>query len=147
MSRKLIKIVASVVVVGGGLGALVYQSLGDNLEYDKQVDEVMVDPGAWQGKRLKLGGHVTKGSIFNKQGTLDYLFTVEKNGKSLQVHYAGIVPDTFKDDAEVVVAGKLTEKGTFEAHEVVAKCPSKYEAADKSGLTHPDGAEEATTDS
>ncbi len=140
MSKKLIKIVASVIVVGGGLGLLMYQSLGENLEYYKQVDEVAAAPEEWKGKRLKLGGYVAKGSIFNKQGTLDYLFTVEREGQSLQVHYTGIVPDTFKDDAEVVVAGKLTDKGTFEAHEVIAKCPSKYEAAENDGLTHPDDA-------
>ena len=53
------------------------------------------------------------------------------------------MPDTFKDDAEVVVAGTLSEKGVFEAHEVIAKCPSKYEAAQESGLGHPD--DEPTT--
>jgi cytochrome c-type biogenesis protein CcmE len=137
MSMKLLKIVLTVVVVGGGLGLLVAQSLGENLEYYKQVDEVMASPAAWKGKRLKLGGHVLKGSIFNKQGTLEYVFTVERNGKSVQVHYTGIVPDTFKDDAEVVVAGKLGDDGVFEAHEVIAKCPSKYEAARKAGRSHP----------
>ena len=27
--------------------------------------------------------------------------------------------------------------GHFEAHEVIAKCPSKYEAAEKAGYEHP----------
>ena len=83
MSKKLIKIIVSVIVVGGGLSLLVAQSMGENLEYYKQADEIIADPGHWQGKRLKMGGYVTKGSIFNKQGTLDYFFIVEKNGKSI----------------------------------------------------------------
>jgi cytochrome c-type biogenesis protein CcmE len=36
------------------------------------------------------------------------------------------VPDTFLDDAEVVVTGRLTPEG-FMATEMTAKCPSKYE--------------------
>lgn len=143
MSKKFIKIVSSVVVVGGALGFLVFQSLGENLEYYKQVDEVMAAPDHWQGKRLKIAGHVTKGSIFNKSGTLDYLFTVERNGTDVQVEYTGIVPDTFKDDAEVVVAGKLGKNGTFTAHEVVAKCPSKYEASENGGPVYPGEVETA----
>jgi cytochrome c-type biogenesis protein CcmE len=48
------------------------------------------------------------------------------------VRYAQcIVPDTFKDvpgmDVGVTVEGKLAAGGGFEASQVMAKCPSKYE--------------------
>jgi cytochrome c-type biogenesis protein CcmE len=40
------------------------------------------------------------------------------------------VPDTFKDGAEVVLKGKLTATGyQVEENGIVAKCPSKYQAA------------------
>jgi len=41
------------------------------------------------------------------------------------------VPDTFKGEAEVVLRGELTPDGGFhtEPNGVIAKCPSKYEAA------------------
>lgn len=138
MRLKILKIVVSVVVVGGGLGMLLQSSLAENLQYYKQVDEVVNDTERWTGPKLKMGGHVAKGSIFNKPGTLDYVFTVQKNGKQVQVRYTGVVPDTFKDDAEVVVSGVLASAGHFEAYEVIAKCPSKYEAAKKAGYDHPD---------
>jgi cytochrome c-type biogenesis protein CcmE len=39
------------------------------------------------------------------------------------------VPDTFKDEAEVVLKGKLTPTGFHtDPNGVTAKCPSKYEA-------------------
>ena len=43
--------------------------------------------------------------------------------------YTGILPDTFKDEAEVVLKGRLTTDGHFavEPNGVMAKCPSKYE--------------------
>ena len=45
--------------------------------------------------------------------------------------YKGVVPDTFKAEAEVVVKGKLDADGTIhiENKGITAKCPSKYEAA------------------
>ena len=48
---------------------------------------------------------------------------------SLPVVYSGVVPDAFKQNADVVVEGSLTRAGTFEADSLLVKCPSKYEAA------------------
>jgi cytochrome c-type biogenesis protein CcmE len=66
-----------------------------------------------------------------KNDSLDYRFTLQRNGQQMRVFYTGIVPDTFKDEAEVVVTGRLTPEG-FMATEMTAKCPSKYE--EKPGL-------------
>ena len=49
-------------------------------------------------------------------------------GRQLQVAYRGVVPDVFGPDVDVVVEGKLTPAGTFEATSLLAKCPSRYEA-------------------
>ena len=48
--------------------------------------------------------------------------------------YKGVVPDTFKDrrgeEAEVVLKGELGAHGfAVEANGIMAKCPSKYDAA------------------
>ena len=137
MVPKTLKIAATILIVGGALGYLVKSSLAENLEYYKQVDEVAANLSRWTGPRLKMGGHVVKGSIFHKPGTLEYVFDVTRNGKTIRVFYNGVVPDTFKDDAEVVVAGRMSPKGVFDANQVVAKCPSKYQAAEKQGMTHP----------
>jgi len=46
------------------------------------------------------------------------------------------VPDTFKDEAEVVLRGRLTPEGFHtDPNGVVAKCPSKYEAKAASPAT------------
>jgi cytochrome c-type biogenesis protein CcmE len=64
------------------------------------------------------------------------VFTIEKNGTELPVRYAKcIVPDTFRDiagmDLGVTVEGELRPDGSFEASQVLAKCPSKYEMKQK----------------
>jgi cytochrome c-type biogenesis protein CcmE len=44
------------------------------------------------------------------------------------VVYRGLAPDTFTDDVDVVVEGRLGRDGTFEATTLLAKCGSRYEA-------------------
>jgi cytochrome c-type biogenesis protein CcmE len=52
--------------------------------------------------------------------------------------YSGVVPDTFKDEAEVVLKGRL-DGTTFHTvpNGVMAKCPSKYEEAQASTFAVP----------
>ena len=74
-------------------------------------------------------GYVVPKSIGRKRDSLEYRFDIERNGKVLRAYYSGIVPDTFKDESEVVLTGRLAEDGSFHATEMSAKCPSKYEEA------------------
>jgi cytochrome c-type biogenesis protein CcmE len=88
----------------------------------------MVDPAAWQGKNLQLHGFIVPNSIRRRPDSLDWRFEVHSKGHVVQASYTGVVPDTFKGDAEVVLKGKLTPNGFHVAPDgVMAKCPSKYE--------------------
>ena len=130
MSSKSIKVLATVIVIAGALGGLMYTSLAEGTEYYKHVDEVMSDPTAWQGKKLQLHGFVVEKSIMRKPGTMEYFFQVQNKGQIVSARYTGIVPDTFKDNSEVVIKGYLSADGfAVEPDGVMAKCPSKYEAA------------------
>ena len=44
------------------------------------------------------------------------------------VVYRGFPPDTFTDSVDVVVEGRLSRDGTFQATTLLAKCGSRYEA-------------------
>jgi cytochrome c-type biogenesis protein CcmE len=128
MTHKALKIGVTVVVLGLAFAALLRSSLSEGTEYYKHVDEVMTNPAQWQGKRLQLHGFVVRDSIFRKQNSLDYRFQIANNGKSILANYTGIVPDTFKDEAEVVLKGRLGPDGfQVDPNGVMAKCPSKYE--------------------
>ena len=129
MSHKAAKIGITGVILVAAFAGLLWTTLSEGTEYYKHVDEVMVSPETWYGKRLQLHGHVVDGSILRKRDSLDYRFQVENNGKIVTASYNGIVPDTFKDGSEVVVKGTLGPGGfTVEPNGVMAKCPSKYEA-------------------
>ena len=128
MSHKAAKLGITGLVLAVAFGGLLYTSLGESAEYYKHVDEVMASPQQWEGKRLQVHGFAHK--IGRKADTLDYRFNVENNGKVITAFYSGVVPDTFKEDAEVVLKGTLNKDGTFSVSPdgVIAKCPSKYDA-------------------
>lgn len=148
MRSQTIKILLSVLVITGAAGYLIADTLfaTDALTYFHGADEVLAAPDDFEGRRIRLGGFVEEGSIGQKPGTLEYQFSVkpvaammkhpEYRNDTLTVRYTGIVPDTFKDDAEVIVTGVLRPNGIFEGQELIAKCPSKYEAQEKNDGTY-----------
>jgi cytochrome c-type biogenesis protein CcmE len=128
MSAKTARIGITSVILLAAFTGLLWTTLSEGTEYYKHVDEVMVDPGPWYGKKLQLHGYVVDGSIMRKRDSLDYRFEIQSNGQVVRAEYSGIVPDTFKDGSEVVVRGTLGPEGfTVERNGVMAKCPSKYE--------------------
>ena len=127
MSSKSLKIGATFLVLGLAFAGLMVSTLSEGTEFYKHVDEVMADPAAWHGKRLQLHGFVVEKSIMRRPDTLDYRFQVQSHGKVIPVRYTGVVPDTFKDGAEVVLKGRLGPDGfAVDKDGVMAKCPSKY---------------------
>ncbi len=128
MRHKAIKIAATTTILVVALTGMLWSTLREGTEYYKHVEEVMVKPADWHGKRLQLHGFVVRDSVFVKPQSLEYRFRVESNGSVVPAFYTGIVPDTFKDEAEVVLKGTLDDDGFHVSpNGVMAKCPSKYE--------------------
>jgi cytochrome c-type biogenesis protein CcmE len=128
MSAKALKIAATSGVLLLALTGLMFTTLREDTQFYKHVDEVMANPSSWHGKRLQLHGYVE--GIERKRNSLDYRFKVQSNGSVVHASYSGVVPDTFKDGAEVVLKGRLNDEGfEVERNGVMAKCPSKYEAS------------------
>jgi cytochrome c-type biogenesis protein CcmE len=131
LTRKSLKVSLTVAVLAIAFGGLLYSTLSDGTEYFMHVDEVVANRPQWEGKTLQLHGYVVPGSILQRPNTLDYRFKVQSNGRTIEASYSGIVPDTFKDESEVVLRGELTPQGFQTARNgVTAKCPSKYVALD-----------------
>lgn len=132
MSHKAIKIGVTAIVLAAAIGALLFTTLQDNLQYYKYVDEVASAQHEWQGKTMQVHGYVVPGSILGTQDRLDWKFNLQRNGKIISATFSGPPPDNFKDDAEVVLTGQFTAQG-FHATDMTAKCPSKYEEAPPAG--------------
>jgi len=132
MSHKVARVGLTGLVLAVAFGALLYSTLGESAQYYKHVDEVMVQPDAWYGKALQVHGFAR--DIRRKRDSLDYSFEMVNNGQVVRATYTGIVPDTFKNDSEVVLSGTLGPDG-FHATGMTAKCPSKYEASRGAGAS------------
>jgi cytochrome c-type biogenesis protein CcmE len=139
MNSKLVRVGLTTCVLVLAFGGLLWSTLREGTEYYKHVEEVSAQPNAWYGKKLQLHGYVVPDSILRKRDSLDYRFQVQSKGAVIPARYSGIVPDTFKDEAEVVLKGTLTPDGfTVDPNGVMAKCPSKYEPKPgTSGATAP----------
>jgi cytochrome c-type biogenesis protein CcmE len=89
------------------------------------------------GEPARVHGFVAMGSIERDVAAKRVTFRVQETAPhgggtpdgALLVEYASLeTPDLFKDGAEVVVEGRLTAAGDFHATNLLAKCPSKFEA-------------------
>jgi cytochrome c-type biogenesis protein CcmE len=127
MRSQTLKITLTTVVLIGAFIGLMWTTMADGAAYYMHVDEVMVEPEAWHGKRLQVHGYAENVSV--RRRTMDYRFNIINNGYVVNAEYTGIVPDTFQNDAEVVVSGRLDGNTLIvEPNGIMAKCPSKYEA-------------------
>jgi cytochrome c-type biogenesis protein CcmE len=131
----IIKVAATVLIGGGAVFLLLSASMKQGSEYYKHVDEVMSNVDSFRGKKLQVHGNVVDGSIEQAKGTLMYRFKIQTRPDRpkqavIAATYEGLVPDTFKGGAEVVVRGSLTSDNTVAIipDGIMAKCPSKYEA-------------------
>lgn len=123
-----IKIVISVLLVGGALTYLITTSFGESMIYYKTVDELFAERARFTGQPVRVNGLLLEGSVQQKPGTDEYRFTMVKNAERLEVSYTGILPDSMAPGRELVIEGVLQPEGRqFAASEILTKCPSKYE--------------------
>ena len=121
-------------VVAAALGFLGYQAFIGAATYYLTVEELLARSDTAYGEQVRVMGKVVDGSLSRSPETNTIRFTIAgKNGASVPVVYSGVVPDAFKQGADVVLDGSLGQAGTFEAKTLLVKCPSKYEAKENTG--------------
>ena len=130
MDRQRVKFLVLGVAVVGTMAALLLLAVqtSGNLMYYRTVSEFVADPQA--DSNLRVNGKVLPGSIVRTSAGMRVHFVMTEGDQRLPVDYEGVIPDTFVDEADVVVEGALRSDGVFAASVLLAKCPSKYEAAD-----------------
>lgn len=129
-------LLAALLVMGAGILGLVLTSFKQSAVYSKGVDELVAEKEKIGSRNVRVAGNLVKGTLKRRDEPCEYRFAITKNEKTIDVRYAQcVVPDTFRDvpgmDVEVTAEGKLHEEGYFEANQIMAKCPSKYEMKDR----------------
>jgi len=126
MSRKKLQVLIGGVIILGGIAGMIVYSFSQSLVYDHSVAEYLADPGL-QHTNSRVFGKVKPESVTRASGGIGVSFEVTDGVRSVPVVFAKEVPDTFKENGDVVVEGRLDSQGVFRAHNLLAKCPSKYE--------------------
>lgn len=107
---------------------LIYAGIRDTMVYYITASELKTKDTSLNSDGLRLGGRVIDGSISWDPKTTELKFVLTDSKDQVQVIYRGIVPDTFKGGADIIVEGSYVPPGVFQANKLIAKCPSKFES-------------------
>jgi cytochrome c-type biogenesis protein CcmE len=113
----------------GVIGYLIFFGISNTQQYYKKVGELLSAKATLTGQGVRVGGNLVPSSIDKDITKNKISFVISDGSSQLPVSYEGAVPDTFDKATEVIAEGKLNPDGTFTASLVLAKCPSKYDAA------------------
>jgi cytochrome c-type biogenesis protein CcmE len=133
---------------------LIFSSTRASAQYFMTVEELQAKGDSITGKNLRVSGAVVGDSIQYDPQTLTLTFDVahvtgdnkeveaegglaavlhaaviDPSRPRMHVVYTGVKPDLMRDEAQAIMTGKLAADGTFQADELLLKCPTKYEEA------------------
>ena len=142
MSKGL-QIALGAAIVVGLLGWYAYTNIQGQaaFQYYQDLDEFMANVDVLEGRPVRVHGYVANDSIDRDLDAKKVVFSVQGTpphsglaaNQTLEVLYLGLeTPDLFRDGAEVVVEGRIEHqqgRTLFLADNLMAKCPSKFEAA------------------
>jgi len=115
-------VVGVATAIGGSAWILIRESRA--VPFYVEADEVALDLGALDGRRLRVHGYARPGSLRRGADGLE-LLVVQKD-KGLLVRYRGALPDSLRDGMEVTAAGTLSGR-VLVADDLLVKCPSNYD--------------------
>ena len=124
------KFLFGAVLIGGTVGFLMTSGIKETGVYFLTPSELAAkieSDKSFHNVGVKVGAKVVHGSIERDVGSQTITFEMTDGSTTYPVVYRGLAPDTFTDDVDVVVEGRLDPDGTFRATTLLAKCGSRYE--------------------
>lgn len=122
--RRLWYIIGSVLVVAFlAYGATSFKS---NL-----TPYVSFDEAKRSGAKVQVAGSLVTGSseYLEDEQLLRFAIT-DETGQAMNIVYSGVKPGNFEEATQIVAVGTYHE-GTFEAAQLLVKCPSKYQGLEE----------------
>jgi len=131
MSRKKTKFIVGAFVVLILVGYLVYAGMKGSTLYYMTVSELKAKGAGIYEEGVRISGNVETGSVQWNPETLTLQFVMTDGNERVNAVYRGGMPDMFTEGGPVVIEGRYTSDGVFRATQLFAKCPSKYEPAER----------------
>ncbi len=127
-----VKYFAGGLVILAVIAYVTFTSFQSNSVYYYTLREFNAQQSKLAGQTIRINGPLDKDSIKQDQRTLVLQFNLKDGDIVLPVIYRGVAPDTLKTGESVVAEGHLGADGTFQADNILVKCPSKYEESNSS---------------
>ena len=126
MNRRRQRMIFVTLVVAGVAAAtgLVIAAMGENMLYFYSPSQITAGE-APSGPSIRVGGLVVEDSVRRGQGT-EVSFSLTDGAETVDVSYAGILPDLFREGQGIVASGVLESGTRFRAEEVLAKHDENY---------------------
>lgn len=96
--------------------------VGDTIAYDLDTLTLTFEVAHIPGDNDEIDAQGGLAAVLNQAVT-------DPTSQRLQVVYVGPKPDLLQNEAQAIMTGRLGEDGTFNADELLLKCPTKYEDA------------------
>jgi cytochrome c-type biogenesis protein CcmE len=129
------RFMVGLVGVAAVVSYLVWTGVSETMVYyltpAELIARVDADP-SFKDLGVKVSGKVVRGTYGRVEGQLLHRFQVQDladGSKAFWVEFRDALPDTFTQDSEVVLEGRLDQEGVFQATVLLTKCGSRYEAA------------------
>ena len=127
-SGKSLKFIIGGLLVIGLIVALIVQATVSTGAYYLTVSELHGEVPGIVGERVRVSGTVVDDSEDWNPQEITLRFTIaDENGDELPIVFYGPRPDNFQRAASAIVEGELLADGTFQANNLLLKCPSRYE--------------------
>jgi len=122
-NQRLVLVVVAILAVLGAV-LLAMWGLKDRAAYFYTPADIAAGR-ADEGKAMRLGGMVERGSVQREPDGVTIRFVVGDGDARTPVTYRGIVPDLFREGSGVVAEGRMSQ-GTFVADTILAKHDERY---------------------
>ena len=134
-----VKLVVAGAMALFAVGYLMFSATQTSAVYYLTISEMEALGDGAASQQVRIGGIVVPDSIERNGTTLRFRIVdaepdtppevALRSQKSLPIVYRGVAPDIFQGQIHVVVEGKRNVAGEFDARTLLAKCPSRFEAA------------------
>jgi len=124
------------VIILAALSYLVVGGMKEAIVYFVTPSELRAKENSSDGKFLRMGGMVVKGSLQKDLQNLTYEFALTDGTTNVPVVFKGVPPDLFTEGKGAVVEGRIGKDGVFQATTIMAKHAEEYSP-------HPDGKDAA----
>jgi cytochrome c-type biogenesis protein CcmE len=121
------KLFLAFAVILFAFGFLVSSGMRETMIYSVTAKELLTNPVKFEKRGVRLEGKVVAGSLLKHDAT-SHEFDLAAENVVLHVRYDGILPDTFRENHDVVLEGEYFGNNVFIARQIFTKCASKYEA-------------------